>query len=83
MKMHDVLKCKRLALGLSQKELADMVGVSGSTISCFEAGEEVSALVYNGIKSTIDNCSKRLSKDEYLQMQIVAGAYSLAYKDTK
>lgn len=80
MKICDVIKCKRLALGMTQQEIADIVGVAATTISNFESGKEVSVPIFNGIKIGIENAIRELTREEYLQYSIVNHAYQLAYE---
>lgn len=51
MRAYELIKCKRQALGLTQKEFAEIVGVSTGTISKFELGEQVSEVIFKVIKS--------------------------------
>lgn len=39
MELKDIIKSRRIALGLTQKEVADYVGVSEATLSRWESGE--------------------------------------------
>lgn len=84
MKYCDVLKCKRLGLDLTQTELGKLVGVSGATISSFENGEQVSPVIFNGIKYAIDNYTKSLPRQKMLIALIKTQIFSLDYEyDTK
>lgn len=80
MKMHETIRCKRLALGLTQAEFGEIVGVSGATISAFELGKEVSQSVFNNIKYGLDRLIHELSSEEYQEMLLVSMAYGLAYE---
>lgn len=52
-KMYEVYHAKRLALGMTQAQLAEKVGTTAATISSFENGAEVSTPVFNMIKIVI------------------------------
>lgn len=80
MKMHETIRCKRLALGLSQAEFGELVGVHGTTISAFENGKEVSKSVFNTIKYGLERYVNTLSAEEYQEMLLVSMAYGLAYE---
>ena len=80
MKTCDIIRCKRLALGMSQQEVADIVGVASCTISNFESGKEVSVPIFNGIKIRIENAVRELDREKYLQYSVVYHAYLLEYE---
>ena len=80
MRTCDIIRCKRLALGMSQQEIANIVGVAATTISNFESGKAVSVPIFNGIKIGIENAVRGLDRKEYLQYSIVYHAYLLEYE---
>lgn len=80
MKICDMYRCKRVALGLTQKELAQIVGVSVNTIVRFEAGERMSESVFNDIRNAVEGYFKGLNRDEYFERRIFEGIYSLKYQ---
>ena len=80
MKFYDVMKCKRMALGWSQKDLAEQVGVSSATISTFERGEPVSHLIENAIKRTIDDTIAALPWEKRSEVNLVSQSLGLAYQ---
>lgn len=55
MKKCDVVWAKRLALDWTQKDLADLCGISASTVSMFECGKRISDEAYNKIMSAIED----------------------------
>lgn len=61
---------RRKAVGLSQKELADMLGVDQPVISRWEAGGRIPRS-YESISETFDECEKRL-------LEVVDSLISLA-----
>lgn len=81
MRFCDVMRCKRMALGMSQAELAEVIGVSNSTISNLEVGKELSQSVFNNIKYGFEKYIQTLPKEKYLEMLVVYGALSLEYKE--
>lgn len=80
MRMYEVIKCKRLALGMSQAEFGAYVGVSGATISAFEAGKDVSQTVVTIIKYGMDKLLHELNPREYQEMLLVSMAFGMAYE---
>jgi transcriptional regulator with XRE-family HTH domain len=81
MKIGEQYKCKRLALGMTQADFADLCGVSSATISKFERGEFLSQEVYNTIKETVERYIRSLDADTYYEIRIVEAALSLQYKN--
>ena len=82
MKKCKLYKTKRLALGLSQKEVAELAGVSVSAISRFESGEEVSTPYMNSICKAIDDTWYRLGKMEEMQTRLRAQILQLEEEET-
>ena len=80
MKMYEIIKCKRLAIGWTQAELAAMCGVSPSTISQFEQGELVSVSVHKNIVNTVDGYIRRLNDVERNRVFLVQNALGLSYQ---
>ena len=70
MRMYKVLTSKRKALGLTQSEIGELAGVTNSTVSNFEAGEEVSIPVFNSIKMAIENQFAALGRLEYMEAML-------------
>lgn len=79
MRMYEIIKTKRMALGLTQSEVAELAGISSSTILNFEQGEEVSKPVYTCIRAVIDDQFRSLDKKEYLEATICMHAMQLGY----
>ena len=82
MKVCDMYRCKRVALGLTQAELAKIVGVSTNTIVNFESGKKMSEGVFNDIRNAVEGYFRALDKDEYFERRIFEGIYSLKYQDS-
>jgi transcriptional regulator with XRE-family HTH domain len=80
MKFCDVVRCKREALGMTQAQLAEVVGVSPQTISNFENGSDVSPAVFNSIRYGLEDICRNLSKEEYFEMQLLTSVMSLKYE---
>lgn len=80
MKNYEVIKCKRQALGMTQAEFAERIGVSSATISNFEKGEEVSISVRNNIKYGIEALYRNLNRIEYHQALLISQALCLEYQ---
>ena len=81
MRICDSYKCKRMALGWTQADIARLVGVSSGTISRFENGEELSESVFNSIRYGIENYIQSLSREEYLQTRLLEEVLSLRYQN--
>lgn len=79
MKQCKVYECKRRALGLTQKEVADLAGVSPATIVNFEAGNELSIPVFRTIKGVIDEQFNALERQESYERKILQYAFQLEY----
>lgn len=77
MRMYEIIETKRKALGLTQAEVAELAGVSASTISFYEQGKEVSTPVYMCIRNAIENAFRSLDKKEYLESMILMHALQL------
>jgi transcriptional regulator with XRE-family HTH domain len=77
--MYEIIETKRMALGLTQGEVAELAGISKSTVSNFEQGKEVSKPIYTCIRSVIDNQFKSLDKKEYMEATILMHALQLRY----
>lgn len=57
-------KIKRIALGYTQETFGNLVGVTGNTISNFEAGKQVSESIMKCIKYTLRDEADKLTGDE-------------------
>lgn len=64
LKMNELCRIKREALGLTQSEFGAKVGCTAGTISAFESGKEVTELVYKGINWAIKDLESKLSQSE-------------------
>ncbi len=60
----DVLWAKRQALGYTQRELADLCGVSDATISNLENGKRITGENYDKIVKVIEESFARFGKME-------------------
>lgn len=67
MQRYKVYKCKREALGLTKTQLADLAGVSSSTIGNFESGQELTQPVWRSIIWAIDNEFTKLGKEDFMK----------------
>lgn len=80
MKMYEVIKCKRMALGMTQSELADIAGVSANTISQFERGEVVHTATLKSIKYSVEEYINRLDDVNRYRVLLVSQALGLQYQ---
>lgn len=74
---YEWIKNRRMALGLSQRQLAELAGVSASTISNLENGMRISSENYVKIKDAIHNHQVQLPKVDYLRAQILKEAMAI------
>lgn len=77
MRFNKVGKATRLAMGKTQKEMAEMIEISTASISNFEIGNELTKPVYEIIKRGYTGLLEGLRKEEYMQKQILIQAYLL------
>lgn len=77
MKKYEECKAKRLALGVTQAELAKYVGVSAATISRFESGEFMSPEVYRAITRKLEEYIRAFDPETYYWLRIKQAALSL------
>lgn len=80
MKLCECYKCKRLALGMTQAEFAEIVGVSKTYVSQFENGLQLSPQIWNKIRDGFDSYCRNLDRDAYLRMRIKSAAFELDYQ---
>jgi len=77
MKGYIIGKTRRLALGLSQKELSEMACVSASTICKYESGEEISKPYEQQIRRAIDDQFNGLTTEEWSYVNLKAQVLQL------
>lgn len=82
MKIGEQYKCKRMALGMTQADFADLCDVSTATISKFERGEHLSQEVYIRIKDTVERYIRGLDCESYYYIRILENVLSLQSKTT-
>lgn len=64
-------RCKRLALGMTQKEFAAIADVDEGMISLFERGERIDPISYSKIKYNIENYIRNFDRKKYLTTRII------------
>jgi transcriptional regulator with XRE-family HTH domain len=69
--MREQYRCKRLALGMSQREFAAIAQVDEGIISLFERGEYIDSIAYAKIKYNVENYIRSLKRDKYLTTRII------------
>ena len=82
MKGYVIGKTRRMALGLSQKELGEMAGVSAATISKYENGEEISKPYEQQIRRAIEDQFNALNKEEWMYVSLKAQVFQLNEETT-
>lgn len=80
MKLCESYKCKRLALGMTQAELAEIVGVSTITLSRFEKGEELSTRTFECIRRGVEDYIRSLEPNVYIETRLIEAALGLRYQ---
>lgn len=83
MKPYEINAAKRTALGLTQKQLAEMCGISGATVSSYEAGGEVSYIVAKAIDRELKDRLKNLDFVEARKIGILTEAILLVKDKSK
>lgn len=81
MKRCKVYETRRRALGLTQAEVGKLAGVSGSAVSNFELGAEVSTPVYKSIIWAIDSEMRKLDRQEYIEVKLKSLVYQLEHEN--
>lgn len=71
MTIREQYKCKRLALGMSQREFAAIAGVDEGHVSLFERGEYVDPIAFEKIKYNVENYIRRFDRTKYLTTRII------------
>jgi transcriptional regulator with XRE-family HTH domain len=74
---YEWIKQRRTALGMSQRQLAELAGVSASTISNLENGIRISSENYQKVKNAIRDRQIQLPKVDYLKAQILKEAMEI------
>ena len=74
MTIREQYKCKRLALGMTQKEFAAIAGVDEGIISLFENGGYVLPMDFEKIKYNIENYIRAFPREKYLSTRIIEEA---------
>ena len=77
MKLHEVYRFKRQALGLSQEEISKLAGCTGSCVSNYESGKQISELYSRAIKNAIDLEIDKLPDIERLKILVLQQAMCL------
>lgn len=78
MKLHEVYRFKRQALGLSQEEVGKLAGCKGACISNYESGKQISEMYSRAIKNAIDLEIDKLPDIERLKILVLQQAMCLA-----
>lgn len=71
MTIRESYMCKRLALGMSQREFAAIAEVDEGIISLFERGERVNPIMFEKIKYNVENYIRSLNRKKYLTTRII------------
>ena len=82
MKQYIICKTRREALGMTQKQVAELAGVSPTTVSRFEQGVETSAAYVKAIYGAIDDLTRKMSREEWTRINIIAQINQLDEEET-
>lgn len=74
LKANTVCKIKREAMGMTQAELAAVVGCTNGSISSYESGKEVSELIYKGISWALRDLESKMSPEQFNDYKLRIGA---------
>lgn len=80
MNIRDHYKCKRLALGMTQKEFAAIADVDEGIVSLFERGEYVDPVQYAKIKYNVENYIRKFDRRKYLTTRIIEETLMLRFE---
>lgn len=71
MTIREQYECKRLAMGMTQKEFAAIAGVDEGIISLFERGEYIDQVSFIKIKENVENYIRNFDRKKYLTTRII------------
>jgi transcriptional regulator with XRE-family HTH domain len=80
MTIYECFKCKRLALGMTQREFAAIAEVDEGSISLFESGERINPVAFEKIKWNVENYIRALDRNKYLTTRIREETFMLQYE---
>lgn len=70
MTTREQMYCKRMAMGMTQKEFAAIADVSEGIISLFERGEWIPPVDYTKIKCNVEGYIRHFDREKYLKTRI-------------
>lgn len=71
MTIQERYKCKRLALGMTQREFAAIAEVDEGIVSLFERGEFINQVAYEKIKHNVEAYIRSFDRKKYLTTRII------------
>ena len=80
MTIREQYKCKRTALGMTQKEFAAIAGVDEGILSLFERGEYINPIEYEKIKYNIEMYIRNFDRKKYLTTRIIEETLMLQHE---
>lgn len=72
--------CKRMALGMTQREFAAIADVDEGIISLFERGEYVDPIAFAKIKHNVENYIRDFDRKKYLTTRIIEETLMLQHE---
>ena len=77
MTIREKYECKRLAMGMSQKEFAAIAGVDEGIISLFERGEYINPIDFEKIRYNVENYIRAFDRKKYLTTRVIEEVMNL------
>ena len=71
MTIREQYTCKRMALGMTQREFAAIADVDEGIISLFERGEYINPIAFEKIKFNVENYIRSFDRQKYLTTRII------------
>lgn len=80
MRINEMYICKRLALGMTQKEFATIAQVDEGAISLFERGDFINPVDFTKIKYNVEQYIRSFDREKYLSTRIMEETLQLKYE---
>lgn len=74
----DILRRRRIAFGLSQRDLADLCHISTATVSNFESGKQVQDVYSSAIEKALNDVWTGMSYEERHRAKLLELAYQIS-----
>lgn len=77
MTIREQYECKRLAMGMTQKEFAAIAQVDEGIISLFESGRYINPVDFEKIKYNVENYIRSFDRKRYLTTRVIEEVMNL------